>query len=127
MTILPTHSDAASPLSMPAAPTAPDASFAQAMQEADRAGRDGRPEEIRDAAEKLVASAFIMPLLEQVRESAKENDLFYGGTGEDLFGQQMDTQLADNIVHSSRLPIVDAVYQQFARHAGLGEQVNTHG
>jgi len=94
-------------------------------------------DEVYEAAQQLVASAFVAPLLAQAREIAKENDMFYGGSTEDLFGQRMDQMLADKIVSSSRFPLVDAVYGEITSRGrgwrgdgaqpAVGGRVNTHG
>lgn len=129
MTIDPLSTQADFAVSADLPRSAENADFAQAMRAAKAAAAGGRPGELRDAAEKLVATAFIMPLLEQMRASAKASDLFHGGTGEDLFGHQLDTQLADRIIGSSRMPLIDAIEQQFVRAAGLdaGGKVDLHG
>ncbi|MEM9252270.1 MAG: hypothetical protein AAGB29_07960 [Planctomycetota bacterium] len=73
-----------------------------------------RDDEVYEAAEQLVASAFVAPLLAQLRASAKQNDMFYGGTTEDLFGHRLDSMIADGVVKSSRFGLVDAVYRQIS-------------
>ncbi|MEM1208937.1 MAG: rod-binding protein [Planctomycetota bacterium] len=80
-------------------------------------------EEVYEAAEQLVASAFIAPLLAQLRDSMKQNDMFYGGSTEDLFGHQLDEKIADDVVKSSRFGLVDAVYREISglpRSGGAG-------
>jgi Rod binding domain-containing protein len=120
-----------SPMLQPGGMTPPaEDGFSAALRDAERAAAQGDEKTIRDAAEKLVASALVMPLLEQMRASAKQNDLFHGGSGEDLFAQQMDTQLADRIVSATRFPLVDAIHQQFQQFqqaAALGRELNAHG
>ncbi|MEM6334029.1 MAG: rod-binding protein [Planctomycetota bacterium] len=87
----------------------------------------GTDNELYEASQQLVASAFIAPLLQQVRDSAREGNMFYGGSTEDLFGHQLDQQLADRIVQSSRFPIVDAVYRQIGGGRVTGGEVDRHG
>ncbi|MEX0652916.1 MAG: hypothetical protein WD534_16555 [Phycisphaeraceae bacterium] len=89
-------------------------------------------EQVREAAEQLVASAFILPFLQQVRNESLGSDLFHGGYAEDAFGQQLDTHLADDFVHSGNFPLVDAVEQYMTKRGvpaaeALGRQVNLHG
>ena len=100
--------------------------FKAQLDAARSAGSRDEKQQVREAAEKLVASAFILPLLEQVREQKKENDPFYGGMAEDLFGAQMDTMLADDLVKGSRLPLVDGIYQQILR-TSPDKGVDIHG
>lgn len=70
---------------------------------------DAAAERARDAANQLVASAFIAPLLAEVRASASKNSLFHGGRAEEAFGQQLDTILADGIAASANFNLGDAV------------------
>jgi len=109
----------------------------KAPVELGEAERNQRDEEVYEAAQQLVSSAFVAPLLAHAREIAKQNDMFYGGSTEDLFGQRMDQMLADKIVASSRFPMVDAVYREIttrgrgwrgdAAQPAVGGRVNTHG
>ncbi|MEM0915292.1 MAG: rod-binding protein [Planctomycetota bacterium] len=89
-----------------------------------------RDEEVYEAAEQLVASAFIAPLLAQLRDAAKQNNMFYGGSTEDLFGHQLDEQIADRVVKSSRFGLVDAVYREISglpRGGDAAGRVNVRG
>ncbi len=87
--------------------------------------------EARDAAEQLVASAFVLPMLQQMREDPFRVGLMDGGSGEDLFGQQLDTLLADRIVKGANLPLVDSIYQdivnQGAARRPAEPTVDLHG
>ncbi|MEM1108312.1 MAG: hypothetical protein AAGH99_06445 [Planctomycetota bacterium] len=71
--------------------------------------------ELREAAEQLVASAFILPLLQQARNDPFKSDLFHGGRGEEAFGQQLDVIYADNITRSANFGITDALVSRFER------------
>jgi creatinine amidohydrolase/Fe(II)-dependent formamide hydrolase-like protein len=91
---------------------------------------DKQKAEIRDAAQKLVSSALILPMLAQVRESSLKSDLFHGGFSEDAFGAQLDTELADRMVAKSNFPIVDAIYRKMTGQMNTpikGQEVNLHG
>ncbi len=68
-------------------------------------------DQVRDAARGLVSSAFLLPMLAQVRASAKEGDLLHGGFGEDVWRQQLDTMIADRILQKSNFSVVEAVYR----------------
>jgi len=84
----------------------------------------------REAAEQLVASAFILPLLTQLRNDPFKSELLHGGRGEQMFGQQLDTVIADRIVKKSNLPIVDSLYRSIThqpRTVSRGEAVNQYG
>ena len=73
-------------------------------------GSSGNPE-AREAAEQLVASALLMPLLKEARNSTLKGELFHGGRGEEAFGQQLDTILADRMVQAANFPLVDRLVQ----------------
>lgn len=62
--------------------------------------------EARQAAEQLVATTLVQPLLQQMRNDPFKSDLMHGGFAEDAFGAQLDTQLADRIVRRANWPIV---------------------
>lgn len=83
----------------------------------------------REAAEQLVASAMVMPLLEEVREQPLDQKLFHGGFTEDAFRQKLDTLLADRIVSSGKFPLVDSIYEHVTKRARLmaGEGVDKRG
>ena len=101
--------------------------FAAKMREA-ASGKDAKSG-AREAAEQLVATTLVAPLLAELREQPLDTKLFHGGFGEDAFRQQLDTKLADEIVKSSRFPLVDRIYAQITRRAELaqGAGVNLHG
>lgn len=89
-------------------------------------------EQVREAAQQLVASAFVLPFLQQVRSESLRSDLMHGGFAEDAFGQQLDTQMADAFVQSGNFPLVDAVEQYMTKRGGpspemVGRQLNTRG
>jgi hypothetical protein len=101
---------------------------AAAMPEEDQ---QARLDSLRKSSEQLVATTFIMPMLAQMRDDPFKSDLFHGGQTEDIFGQQMDTILAERIVAKADFSIVDALYRTIAERASLpvGETqgVDTHG
>ena len=94
----------------------------------DRARSEGQGEEaqLREAAEKLVATTLIMPLFEQLRSDPLAANLVHGGRGEKIFQQQMDQILSDRIAGASRFDVVDAVYKQLSQ-AMKGGELNTNG
>lgn len=85
-------------------------------------------DELRDAADQLVATAFILPMLEQARNDPFKSDMFHGGKGEEVFGQQLDVIFADNITKSANFGISDALVQRFQKPTSTSEpQVNLRG
>lgn len=85
----------------------------------ERARRGAAKDEIRAAAEQLVSATFIVPVLTQVRESSMAAPPFAPTPGEKQFGSMLDQRLADEIVRSSRLPIVERLTRDFAARAGI--------
>jgi len=76
----------------------------------------------REAAEGLVATSFIKPILAQVRESNNAPAPFGPTQAEKQFGSLLDNQLADEIARASQFPIVDRMVEQFTRHLGEPKQ-----
>lgn len=72
-------------------------------------------QQAREASEQLVASTLLLPLLQQMRNDPFKTDMFHGGSAEDIFGAQLDTQLADRMASSMRLPVVEQVYERITR------------
>ncbi|MFK7790295.1 MAG: hypothetical protein AB8C95_12485 [Phycisphaeraceae bacterium] len=94
----------------------------------DRARSEGQsPEEqLREAAEKLVATTLIMPMFEQLRSDPLAANLFSGGRAEKIFQQQMDQVLSDRIAGATRFDLVDSVYKHLSA-AAKGGAVSTNG
>lgn len=107
-----------------------ESGFDTALASARNAGSE---DELRTSAEELVSHGFIQPLMKMMREDPFKTDLFHGGSGEDMFAQQLDQQLAGDMVSGMKLPIVDAVYDRFAGYtqkgptAAAGGKVDHHG
>lgn len=78
-----------------------------------RAAAEKRSEEVRSAAEQLVATTFIMPLFAQLRNDPMASDMFHGGRGEAVFQQQMDQILSDRISTGAGFDLVDTVTAYF--------------
>ncbi|MFW5682230.1 MAG: hypothetical protein ACOC1G_04415 [Phycisphaeraceae bacterium] len=87
--------------------------------EARKATESQRDTQIRESAEKLVASTFVLPLLQQMRESPFETEMFAPGQGEKLFRQRLDTVLADRIAGSPGFPLVDTLVDRMKGLAGV--------
>ncbi|MHA7813652.1 MAG: rod-binding protein [Phycisphaerales bacterium] len=73
-------------------------------------------EEARTAAEGLIATSFIKPILTQVRESNNAPAPFGPTQAEKQFGSLLDNQLADEITRAAQFPLVDRLVQEFTRH-----------
>jgi len=77
-----------------------------------------RPDQARQAAEQLVATALVQPILKQLRETNGAAEPFKPGPGEQAFQQLMDTHLAEKLVHSSRWALVDEITKRLTVGAG---------
>jgi len=84
-------------------------------------------DDAREAAQQLIATTLVMPILSQARKDPFRSEMFHGGFGEDAFGAQLDTVLADRIAAGPQMqPLVDSVYRQLTQ-AGRKAQVNLNG
>lgn len=86
----------------------------------------GKEEQLREAAEKLVSTTFIMPLFAQLRDDPLATNLMHGGRSEKIFQQQLDQILSDRVAGATRFDLVDAVYNQLNRSL-TGKAVDTRG
>ncbi len=107
--------------------------FAHALDAAEVNASDdqARLDLLRKSSEQLVATTFVMPMLAQMRNDPFKSDLFHGGQMEEVFGQRLDTLLAERIVAKSDFSIVDAVYRSVIQRSpalsGSAKGVDTHG
>jgi Rod binding domain-containing protein len=76
----------------------------------------------RHAANQLVATAFVKPLLQQVHQSAFRSELFHGGAGERMFQDHLDTILAERITQRTGFAVAEQIYRHVAR---LPREVNS--
>lgn len=111
------------------------ADFAQQLTTA-TAGKSASPtqmDRLTEVGDELVASAFVLPLLEQVRDDPFKSDLFHGGRGEEIFGQQLDVIMAERITASSNFGVGAALVERFRPPAAMPDavrgraKVNTRG
>ncbi len=101
----PSISGLSAALSAPrAAPSGPD--FSGVLS---RATDSERRETARQLASQLVSSAFIMPVLESIRESPFQEAPFAPNFAERRFAPMLDEQIADRIARASNFPLVDAI------------------
>lgn len=71
----------------------------------------GREGEARRAAQQLVASTLVLPILAESRKDPFRSEMFHGGKGEDLFGAQLDQIIADRVTSAANFPLVDTIYR----------------
>ncbi|MFK7882592.1 MAG: hypothetical protein AB8F26_00225 [Phycisphaerales bacterium] len=85
-----------------------------------QAGEKLTPEQrARDAAEKLVSTTLIEPILKEVRANNRAAAPFAPTQAEKQFGSLLDHRLANDIVASSNFPIVDRLAQDLLRSGGV--------
>jgi Rod binding domain-containing protein len=70
---------------------------------------DVRRAKAREAAEQLVATAFIQPMLATLRDSTFGAEMFEPGLAEQRFGPMFDQHMADRITQAAHLPLVDVI------------------
>ncbi|MEM7625094.1 MAG: rod-binding protein [Planctomycetota bacterium] len=88
--------------------------------ELDEAAR--KQKQARESAEQLIASAFILPVLEEVRNSPFKTEMFSGGRAEEVFGQQLDVIFAERITQSAGFGLSEALIRQFDQSPAPGSQ-----
>ena len=114
------------PVSVPrtAAASAPaDSGFDAVLQKA--AGRQS--ERLRQVTAQFVSTAFLMPMLKQVREDPFRTPMFHGGQGEKVFGAQLDQTLADRIAGSPAFGLTDRLFEHLSGQLNLGREPERHG
>lgn len=105
-------------LSTPKRPPALETNQGQ-VSEADK---KAKIEEARQAAEGLVATSFIKPILAQTRESNNAPPPFGPTQAEKQFQSLLDNRLADELVHAAQFPIVDRMVKRFTAHLEQPQQ-----
>lgn len=99
-------------------------SFSEALGAAARSDALGerlnRPEhaKAREAAEKLISTTLVEPILKQLRETNNAAPPFGATPAEKQFGSLLDHRLSQDIVRSANFPIVDRVARDLLRNRG---------
>ncbi len=119
-----TTTQLASPLTSGSVDTTPFAHLLSPIDTATDRVAQSKEEQVHEAAQALVASTLIKPLLAQARKDPFRTDLFHGGFAEDTFGAQLDSIVAEQITGATNLSIVEAIYD---RILNTGGKVDTHG
>ena len=70
----------------------------------------------RTAAEGLVSTTFIEPILKQIREANQTPPPFGPSQAEKQFSSLLDTKLADEIVRAANFPLVEQLTTQLLRN-----------
>jgi Rod binding domain-containing protein len=88
----------------------------------------------REAVNKLVASAFIIPALESLRENslAAEEGPFAPNVAQKRFGPILDQHIADEIVSATDFRLTDTILERYSKMPGgqhqqmNGSEVTSH-
>lgn len=82
--------------------------------------KDQSPQDkAREAAQQLVSTALVQPILKQLRENNNAAEPFKPNSAEKSFGQMMDAQLSQRIVTAKGWALVDRVADRLLQKAGL--------
>ncbi len=75
----------------------------------DHASETQDREAVRQAAAQLVASTFIMPILQSMHDSPFVKPPFAPGFAEKQFQPLLDQQVADRLTSAARFPLIDVI------------------
>ncbi len=75
----------------------------------DHASETQDREVVRQAAAQLVASTFIMPILQSMHDSPFVKPPFAPGFAEKQFQPLLDQQVADRLTSAARFPLIDVI------------------
>jgi Rod binding domain-containing protein len=78
----------------------------------DSEGEESNQSRARAAAEGLVSTTFIEPILKQLRESNNTPPPFGPSSAEKQFSTMLDTKLSDEIVRAANFPLVTRIAAQ---------------
>lgn len=88
---------------------APGIAFEQVLEKATAMNQQSQVKTVREESRKLVAEAFIAPLLAKIREDNKAAAPFGPTSAEKRFGPMFDRAIADAMTRPDRFPMVEAV------------------
>ena len=100
-------------------------SFESFEMQFEDATRSGEKETLRDAAEQLVSSSFILPILSMIRESSISEGPFAPGMAERRFGPLFDQHIADSITKAANFPLVDSIIDRYLPRTALSSTGET--
>ncbi|MCA9242521.1 MAG: rod-binding protein [Phycisphaerales bacterium] len=113
-----------------AAPSAPqtalrpgDTRSLQFLRELGRAKDANNPQDprlAREASSELLSNLFFQPLLAEARKMPFQSELFSGGRGEEVFGEQLDIRVADAVAAANPGGIAQSVERYFEPRISRG-------
>lgn len=72
---------------------------------------------LRQAVNEVVGSVFYGPMLKMARENPLKGEFGHGGRGEDIFGAQLDMELARRASHRADGGLAETLIKRFERKA----------
>ena len=78
---------------------------------------DEQRKRLQQAAGEVVGSVFFAPMLKMAREDPLKGKYGHGGRGEEIFGAQLDMELAQRASHRLNGGLTDALVNRLARKA----------
>ncbi len=79
-------------------------------------------EELRSAINEVIGATFFGPLLKLGRSTNLKGEFGHGGRGEDIFGAQLDSVLAERAGAATQYRLSDALFDRFSRAAVTHEE-----
>ncbi len=76
------------------------------------AGPQQRRAMLRQAVDEVVGAAFYTPMLKMARDNPFKGKIGHGGRGEEIFGAQLDMELARRASHASTNGLGDAIFRR---------------
>jgi Rod binding domain-containing protein len=99
-------------------------SLAKAIKPTNESETVSAASQAREAAEGLVSTTFIEPILKQLRESNNTPPPFGPSNAEKQFSALLDTKLSDEIVKAANFPLVERIIENILRNAPSDEQAS---
>ena len=75
---------------------------------------ESRREMLRQSVDELVGSAFFGQMLKVARNSVLKGEYGHGGRGEEVFGAQLDHELARQVARGTRHGLNEAIFDRYA-------------
>lgn len=91
---------------------ASQSSFASQNAAASRVA-DARPDELRKAFDGFVGEVFFGQMLKSMRQTVGKPAYFHGGRGEEVFTEQLDQVLSEEMTKSSAHTFTGPMYELF--------------
>lgn len=109
-----TNNNAAAPYPLPQSTKRSEAAFADLLNGGLATSQEHRSAStLRAAAEQMIASTFITPVLASLRENSTAVGPFAPSIAEQRFGPLLDQHFADRVVQASNFSLVDAIVQRY--------------